>query len=158
MGPTVTNGSITISWTFNEPVTSSCTIVKPDGTDKWSCNNSWYGDSLKEGFYTLFIFGKDLEGNQADVGNYRFQIGKIVKNSLFTSNLWNSVYDNIFMLLYSNNYIKHLDLKMADFDPWFFPDVHRTIYDLMLLHHFFFNFRGFLIFVSYFFHNAKYFW
>ncbi|CAC5402582.1 unnamed protein product [Mytilus coruscus] len=74
LGPTATNGSITISWTFNEPVTSSCTIVKPDRTHKSNCNNSWSGDSLKEGFYTLFIFGKDLEGNQADIGKYEFQI------------------------------------------------------------------------------------
>ncbi|CAG2191762.1 unnamed protein product [Mytilus edulis] len=73
-GPTATNGSINISWTFNEPVTSSCTIVKPDRTEKVKCNNSWSGNNLKEGFYTLFIFGTDSEGNQADVGKYEFQI------------------------------------------------------------------------------------
>ncbi|XP_052094770.1 uncharacterized protein LOC127730411 isoform X2 [Mytilus californianus] len=69
-----TNGNITVSWTFNEPVTSKCTIVKPDATKKANCTDYWSGDNLKEGFYTLFIFGTDLEGNQADVGKYEFQI------------------------------------------------------------------------------------
>ncbi|VDI13273.1 Hypothetical predicted protein, partial [Mytilus galloprovincialis] len=69
-----TNGNITVSWTFNEPVTSTCTIVKPDATEKANCTDYWSGDNLNEGFYTLFIFGTDLEGNQADVGKYEFQI------------------------------------------------------------------------------------
>ncbi|XP_076095373.1 uncharacterized protein LOC143066264 [Mytilus galloprovincialis] len=73
-GTKASNGSITISWTFNENVTSRCTIVKPDATEKTNCTNYWSGDNLKEGFYTLFIFGTDLEGNQADVGRYEFQI------------------------------------------------------------------------------------
>lgn len=72
-----TNGNITVSWTFNEPVTSTCTIVKPDATEKANCTDYWSGDNLNEGFYTLFIFGTDLEGNQADVGKYEFQIGKV---------------------------------------------------------------------------------
>lgn len=63
--PTLTNGSISLSWTTDEAVTSLCTVHSPVKDKNESCNNEWVGTDLRNGEYSLTVKMVDGSGNQA---------------------------------------------------------------------------------------------
>ena len=73
--PTVTNANVTISWSFDEEVTTKCTLQTPSSVSVPSCNNTWSGLDLPEGYYTLFIQGTDIEQNAAEPVRHTWRVG-----------------------------------------------------------------------------------
>lgn len=63
--PSQTNGSIILSWTTDEAVTSLCTVHSPVKATDVSCNNKWVGTELRHGEYSLAVKMVDGSGNKA---------------------------------------------------------------------------------------------
>lgn len=61
-----TNGSIMLSWTTDEAVTSLCTVHSPVKATDVSCNNKWVGTELRHGEYSLTVKMVDGSGNKAE--------------------------------------------------------------------------------------------
>lgn len=61
--PFRSNENVTIEWSVNEPANSTCTLSSPSGTSLVFCGQSWRGDSLREGFHTLYVTATDTSGN-----------------------------------------------------------------------------------------------
>lgn len=68
--PTLTNGSISLSWTTDEAVTSLCTVHSPVKDKNESCNNEWVGTDLRNGEYSLTVKMVDGSGNKAQAIHY----------------------------------------------------------------------------------------
>lgn len=68
--PTLTNGSISLSWTTDEAVTSLCTVHSPVKDKNESCNNEWVGTDLRNGEYSLTVKMVDGSGNKAQTIHY----------------------------------------------------------------------------------------
>lgn len=64
--PSQTNGSIMLSWTTDEAVTSLCTVHSPVKATDVSCNNKWVGTELRHGEYSLTVKMVDGSGNKAE--------------------------------------------------------------------------------------------
>lgn len=64
--PSQTNGSIILSWTTDEAVTSLCTVYSPVKATDVSCNNKWVGTELRHGEYSLTVKMVDGSGNKAE--------------------------------------------------------------------------------------------
>ncbi|XP_061188491.1 uncharacterized protein LOC133196641 [Saccostrea echinata] len=60
-----TAGSMMLSWTTNEEVTSVCTVQSPVQVREVSCNNKWVGTELRNGEYSLTVNMVDGSGNKA---------------------------------------------------------------------------------------------
>ena len=73
--PSVTNGNLTIQWSFNEEVTQKCTLQSLSESSIVSCNNTWTGENLTEGYYSLYVGGSDLEGNVATPSQFSLTVG-----------------------------------------------------------------------------------
>ncbi|XP_071964990.1 uncharacterized protein [Antedon mediterranea] len=65
--PSKTSGNITISWTYNEESSSTCTLSRPSGMiETVNCvNHTWSAVDLPEGRYDLYVTGTDISGNVA---------------------------------------------------------------------------------------------
>lgn len=65
--PSDSNANVTISWTFDEEATSSCTVQTPSLLFVILCNGSsvTLTGLREEGMHTLFIVATDLAGNVA---------------------------------------------------------------------------------------------
>lgn len=63
--PSLTHGSIVLSWTTNEAVTSLCTVHSPIKETEVPCNNKWVGTELRHGEYSLTVTMVDGSGNKA---------------------------------------------------------------------------------------------
>lgn len=74
--PSVTNANVTISWQFDEDVSTKCTIQTPSAFSVESCNDTWTGLDLVEGYYTIYIQGMDLENNAGDLVRHTWRVGK----------------------------------------------------------------------------------
>lgn len=68
--PTLTNGSISLSWTIDEAVTSLCTVHSPVKDKNEPCNNEWVGTDLRNGEYSLTVKMVDGSGNKAQTIHY----------------------------------------------------------------------------------------
>ena len=75
--PLVTNANVTITWSFDEDVTTKCTLQTPSSVTVPSCNDTWSGLDLAEGYYTLFIQGTDLEHNSAEPVRHAWKVGML---------------------------------------------------------------------------------
>ena len=72
--PTVSNATISISWTANENVTWNCAIEKGMTLSNVNCSEAnWIGHDLAEGIYNLKINAIDDAGNIATV-HHTFEI------------------------------------------------------------------------------------
>lgn len=76
--PTVTNENVTISWTFNEAVSTRCTLQTPADISIVPCNDSWTGNSLSEGYHAIYVIGTDLENNVGIQGKHIWNVGKVL--------------------------------------------------------------------------------
>lgn len=65
MPPSLTHGSIVLSWATNEAVTSLCTVHSPIKETEVPCNNKWVGTELRHGEYSLTVTMVDGSGNKA---------------------------------------------------------------------------------------------
>ncbi|XP_019918182.3 uncharacterized protein [Magallana gigas] len=63
--PSLTHGSIVLSWTTDEAVTSLCTVHSPIKETEVPCNNEWVGTELRHGEYSLTVIMVDGSGNKA---------------------------------------------------------------------------------------------
>lgn len=63
--PSLTYGSIVLSWATNEAVTSLCTVHSPIKETEVPCNNKWVGTELRHGEYSLTVTMVDGSGNKA---------------------------------------------------------------------------------------------
>ena len=71
--PWYNNGTVELSWTYNEDVSSRCQLLTPDYLLVVNCSNrSVFFNNLQPGMYTLYIQPEDTAGNvkvQWIVGN-----------------------------------------------------------------------------------------
>ena len=91
----ITNSPIWISWDYNEPATSNCTLKTPNNTLLVNCSEDfWKSEALADGFYFLSVSGTDDSGN-TDLNHFYFLFGmykfpskfKIISNNLKMSYL-----------------------------------------------------------------------
>ena len=64
--PTQTTGSVALSWTTDEAVTSVCSVDSPVKTVNVSCSNRWVGTDLRNGEHCLTVKMVDGSGNKAE--------------------------------------------------------------------------------------------
>ena len=76
--PTVTNGNVTIAWSFDEEVTVECNLQKPTVVVHVACSDSWSGVDLEEGLYTLYIQASDLSHNAAPLVQHSWRVGEYI--------------------------------------------------------------------------------
>nr|XP_022295374.1 uncharacterized protein LOC111105368 isoform X1 [Crassostrea virginica] len=69
--PTQTTGSVALSWTTDEAVTSVCSVDSPVNTVNVSCSNRWVGTDLRNGEHCLTVKMVDGSGNKAEA-KYRW--------------------------------------------------------------------------------------
>ena len=70
------NSTVFISWDYNEPATSSCTLTTPRDVFYVNCSgNFWKGRSLAEGEYAIAVYGTDHSGNTGLSGVQRWIVG-----------------------------------------------------------------------------------
>ena len=70
------NSSVFISWNYNEPATSNCTLTTPSDVFYVNCSeNYWKGSSLSEGEYAIAVYGTDHSGNTGLSGVHRWIVG-----------------------------------------------------------------------------------
>ncbi|XP_078331914.1 uncharacterized protein LOC111106886 [Crassostrea virginica] len=69
--PTQTIGSVALSWTTDEAVTSVCSVDSPIKTVNVSCSNRWVGTNLRDGEHCLTVMMVDGSGNRAEA-KYRW--------------------------------------------------------------------------------------
>lgn len=68
--PSLTHGSIVMSWTTDEAVTSLCTVHSPIKETEVPCNNEWVGTELRHGEYSLTVIMVDGSGNKAQTEHH----------------------------------------------------------------------------------------
>ena len=75
--PSKTNSSASISWIFNENSTVRCSLNTPISFIRnINCStNSWSGDSLIDGYYTIWVCVTDEAGNTALPGQHSWRVG-----------------------------------------------------------------------------------
>ena len=73
--PTQTIGSVALSWTTDEAVTSVCSVDSPIKTVNVSCSNRWVGTNLRDGEHCLTVMMVDGSGNKAEA-KYRWNNSK----------------------------------------------------------------------------------
>ena len=70
------NSTVFISWNYNEPAISNCTLTTPNDVFYVNCSgDSWKGSSLAEGQYSIAVYGTDDSGNTGLSGVYRWTVG-----------------------------------------------------------------------------------
>ena len=75
--PLYSNGTITVSWVFNEEATVICTLQTPEDFFMTSCvGDLFFMSGLSRGTYTLFIQGTDNAGNVANIVTHTWEVGK----------------------------------------------------------------------------------
>ena len=73
--PPRAGGDVQITWTANENVTAQCTVQTPSQINGQSCNMSWTGTNLTEGFYSIYVQLTDLAGNSAPPARHSWFVG-----------------------------------------------------------------------------------
>ena len=70
------NSTVYISWNYNEPAKSNCTLTTPSDLFSVNCSgNSWLGSSLTEGEHVITVYGTDDSGNSGLIGVHRWIVG-----------------------------------------------------------------------------------
>ena len=71
------NSTVFISWNYDEPATSNCTLTTPSDVFYVNCSGHfWKGSSLEEGEYTIAVYGTDVSGNTGLSGVHRWTVGR----------------------------------------------------------------------------------
>ena len=79
LAPFYSNGTITISWVFNERTSVICTLQTPEDLLITSCvGDLFFMSGLNGGIYTLFIQGTDNAGNVANIVTHTWEVGKFI--------------------------------------------------------------------------------
>lgn len=104
--PSKTNENTTISWTFNEPASATCTLSSPTDTSLVICEGMWQGIGLMEGFYTLYVIATDTSDNIASTRSVSWFVGKMN----FISKLVALTLHYLMMFRYFSYYMNEVDM------------------------------------------------
>lgn len=77
--PWFNNGTLELSWTYNEEAVSRCQLLTSVYLLVVNCsNNSVYFGSLQPGLYMLYIQAEDRAGNSAQEVIVRWTVGEFI--------------------------------------------------------------------------------